>query len=72
MDVRRTDRKASLASVAGELEMEEQGDSAKLLKSKASAARQSLLTLVYADIRMVDEYEYNIRVNFFSCRVASV
>lgn len=42
MDVRRTDRKASLASVAGELEMEEQGDGAKLLKSKASARRQSL------------------------------
>ncbi|CAM9113551.1 unnamed protein product, partial [Scytosiphon promiscuus] len=36
MDVRRTDREASLASVAGELEMEEQGDGAKLLKSKAS------------------------------------
>lgn len=41
MDVRRTDRKASLASVAGELEMEEQGDGAKLLKSKASAGWQS-------------------------------
>jgi len=37
MDVRRSDRQASLASVAGELEMEEQGDGAKLLKSKASA-----------------------------------
>lgn len=35
MDVKRTDRKASLASVAGEVEMEEQGDGAKLLKSKA-------------------------------------
>lgn len=45
MDVRRTDREASLASVAGELEMEEQGDGAKLLKSKASAihARFGLL-----------------------------
>lgn len=41
MDVRRSDRKASLASVAGELEMEEQGDGAKLLKSKASTAWKS-------------------------------
>ena len=37
MDVRKMDRKASLASVAGEVEMEEEGDGARLFQSEASA-----------------------------------
>lgn len=36
MDVRKMDRKASLASVAGEVEMEEEGDGARLFQSEAS------------------------------------
>ena len=38
MDVRKMDRKASLASVAGEVEMEEEGDGARLFQSEASAS----------------------------------
>ena len=34
MDVRKMDRKASLASVAGEVEMEEEGDGARLFQSE--------------------------------------
>ncbi|CAM9342627.1 unnamed protein product, partial [Hapterophycus canaliculatus] len=44
MDIRRTDREASLASVAGELEMEEQGDGAKLLKSKVNSMNLEVVT----------------------------
>lgn len=36
MDVRRRDRETSLASVADEVEMEEEGDGAKLFESEAS------------------------------------
>lgn len=34
MDVRKMDRTASLASVAGEVEMEEEGDGARLFQSE--------------------------------------
>lgn len=36
MDVRRIDQEASLASVAGEVEMEEEGHGARLFQSKVS------------------------------------
>ena len=54
MDVRRTDRKASLASVADELEMEEQGDGAKLLKSKVSKAAELCVLSLTQACRTVD------------------
>lgn len=58
MDVRRTDRKASLASVAGEVEMEEQGDGAKLLKSKASTRPRSCCTMNQIHIHHIFNISY--------------
>lgn len=68
MDVKRTDRKASLASVAGEVEMEEQGDGAKLLKSKARtfSVGVSCVSLSYLDARDAELGEYD--VSCFVCR----
>ena len=38
MNIRKKDRETSLASVAGEVEMEEEGDGARLFQSEASNA----------------------------------
>lgn len=40
LDVRKKDREASLADVVGEVELEEEGDGARLFRSKASGYEQ--------------------------------